>query len=82
MMCAASIQENNPSAEIVLIERNDGLGKKVIISGGGRCNVTTGIHDVKLLLKKYPRGESSSRRRCSLFRRTRFTTGSSRAVYR
>lgn len=57
MMCAASIQENDPSAEIVLIERNDGLGKKVIISGGGRCNVTTGIHDVKLLLKKYPRGE-------------------------
>jgi predicted Rossmann fold flavoprotein len=57
MMCAASILESNPTAEIILIERNDGLGKKVIISGGGRCNVTTGIHDVKLLLKKYPRGE-------------------------
>lgn len=57
MMCAATLQEENPSAEIFLIERNDGLGKKVIISGGGRCNVTTGIHDVKTVLKKYPRGE-------------------------
>lgn len=56
MMCAATLQQENPAAEIFLIERNDGLGKKVIISGGGRCNVTTGIHDVKAVLKKYPRG--------------------------
>lgn len=56
MMCAATLQEANPEAEIFLIERNDGLGKKVIISGGGRCNVTTGINDVKTVLSKYPRG--------------------------
>jgi len=29
-----------------------------MISGGGRCNVTTGIDDVRTLLKKYPRGSS------------------------
>lgn len=56
MMCAASLHEADPTAEIFLIDRNDGLGKKVIISGGGRCNVTTGIHDVQTLLTKYPRG--------------------------
>lgn len=56
MMCAAALQEESPSAEILLFDRNDGLGKKVIISGGGRCNVTTGIVDVKTLLTKYPRG--------------------------
>jgi hypothetical protein len=56
MMAAAAAQEANPAAEIFLIERNDGLGKKVIISGGGRCNVTTGIRDVRTLLTKYPRG--------------------------
>lgn len=56
MMCAASLHEADPSVEIFLIDRNDGLGKKVIISGGGRCNVTTGIHDVQTLLTKYPRG--------------------------
>lgn len=56
MMCAAAINEKNPQAEVFLIEKNDSLGKKVIISGGGRCNVTTGIQDVRIVLKKYPRG--------------------------
>ena len=52
LMAAATLHEDDPSAEIFLIERNDGLGKKVIISGGGRCNVTTGIRDVKTVLAK------------------------------
>lgn len=56
LMAAATLHEDDPSVEIFLIERNDGLGKKVIISGGGRCNVTTGIRDVKTILTKYPRG--------------------------
>lgn len=56
LMAAATICETNPSTEIFLIERNDGLGKKVIISGGGRCNVTTGIRDIRTVLTKYPRG--------------------------
>jgi len=56
LMTAASIIEANPKSEVFIIERNDGLGKKVIISGGGRCNVTTGIHDIRTVLTKYPRG--------------------------
>ncbi|MDD5438314.1 MAG: NAD(P)/FAD-dependent oxidoreductase [Patescibacteria group bacterium] len=56
LMAAAAIIETNPEAEIFLIDKNEGLGKKVIISGGGRCNVTTGIQDVKTVLTKYPRG--------------------------
>jgi predicted Rossmann fold flavoprotein len=56
MMAAASARATNPEAKILLLERNNGLGKKVIISGGGRCNVTTGIHDIDILLTKYPRG--------------------------
>lgn len=57
MMAAATINEESPETEVFLIEKNDGLGKKVIISGGGRCNVTTGITDLKIITKKYPRGE-------------------------
>ncbi len=56
MMAAATINENNPKAEVFLIEKNASLGKKVIISGGGRCNVTTGLQDVQAILGKYPRG--------------------------
>ena len=56
MMAAASACATNLTHRIILVERNNGLGKKVIISGGGRCNVTTGIHDLDVLPTKYPRG--------------------------
>ena len=56
MMTAATITEVAPSLRVTLIEKNRGLGKKVLISGGGRCNVTTGIRDVPELLTKYQRG--------------------------
>src|SRR3989339_481237 len=56
LMAAASAIELNQACEVILLERNDALGNKVIISGGGRCNVTTGIHDLKTVLSKYPRG--------------------------
>ncbi|MDF2379396.1 MAG: aminoacetone oxidase family FAD-binding enzyme [Candidatus Gracilibacteria bacterium] len=56
LMCAASLIEENTGAEIHLFEKNTILGSKVIISGGGRCNVTTGIRDKKELLSKYTRG--------------------------
>jgi len=57
MMCAATVNEEYPDVEVFLFEKNPGLGKKVLISGGGRCNVTTGIDDLSIVAKKYPRGE-------------------------
>ena len=56
LMAAATIQEFHPEAAVLLFEKNKVLGRKVSISGGERCNVTTGIRDVKELLTKYPRG--------------------------
>lgn len=56
LMAAAAVLETSTSANVILIERNRTLGAKVRISGGGRCNVTTGIRDVRQLLTKYPRG--------------------------
>lgn len=56
MMAAVSAKERNLACEVSLFEKNAGLGAKVIISGGGRCNVTTGIFDVKELVENYPRG--------------------------
>lgn len=58
LMAAASALAVNPEAEIFILEKNDGLGKKVLISGGGRCNVTTGLTDVRDVLKRYPRGKN------------------------
>ncbi|MCC7196943.1 NAD(P)/FAD-dependent oxidoreductase [Candidatus Peregrinibacteria bacterium] len=56
MMAAAAVKEGSPEAEVTLFEKNKYLGAKVSISGGGRCNVTTGIFDVRKLLENYPRG--------------------------
>ncbi len=56
MMAAAAIAESS-DVEIFLIEKNAILGRKVLISGGGRCNVTTGNQNIKDVLEKYPRGK-------------------------
>jgi predicted Rossmann fold flavoprotein len=56
LMSAATLIEEKTPAEIHLFEKNSSLGAKVIISGGGRCNVTTGITDKKVLFSKYTRG--------------------------
>lgn len=56
MMAAAGAIEAQPDARVTLFERNPRLGAKVIISGGGRCNVTTGDTDVQRVLSRYPRG--------------------------
>ena len=56
MMAAATISEKHPDTEVFLIERNPELGKKVMLTGGGRCNLTTGIPDISLVLGRYPRG--------------------------
>lgn len=61
LMAVASILETaneTDAIELFLLEKNNGLGKKVIISGGGRCNVTTGVRDIREVLKRYPRGHA------------------------
>lgn len=40
-------------AHVVLIEKNRGLGKKLLITGGGRCNVTNAELDTRTLLAKF-----------------------------
>ena len=56
MMTAATVIENSPGIEVFLIEKNNAIGKKVLLTGGGRCNVTTGLQNTRDVLKKYPRG--------------------------
>lgn len=70
LMTAATILENHltsshsPSERgdkkeefhIHLFEKNKSPGNKIILSWGGRCNVTTSITDKKILATKYTRG--------------------------
>ncbi len=56
MMAAIAAAEGLRGGRVLLFEKNKYLGAKVLISGGGRCNVTTGIFDVRKLMENYPRG--------------------------
>jgi predicted Rossmann fold flavoprotein len=49
----ASVRATEQGARVLLLEKNPGLGKKLLITGGGRCNVTNATFDVRTFLKKY-----------------------------
>lgn len=54
MMAAGTAAENGK--KVLLIEKNDTLGKKLLITGGGRCNVTNAEFDNRKLLSKFKDG--------------------------
>ncbi len=39
MMCASILKIKNPKLKILLLEKNDKMGKKLLITGNGRCNL-------------------------------------------
>jgi predicted Rossmann fold flavoprotein len=51
MMAAGRAAERG--AKVILLEKNSGLGKKLLITGGGRCNVTNAELDTRKLLSKF-----------------------------
>lgn len=51
MMAAGRAAERG--FDVLLIEKNSVLGKKLSITGGGRCNITNAEFDVRALLKHY-----------------------------
>lgn len=40
-------------ARVILIEKNESLGKKLLITGGGRCNLTNAEFDRRKFLEKF-----------------------------
>lgn len=54
MMAAGRAAERG--AKVVLLEKNNGLGIKLAITGGGRCNITNDIHNVRELVSRYGAG--------------------------
>lgn len=51
MMAAGRAAERG--LRVLLLEKNDRLGKKLSITGGGRCNITNAEFDVRALLPHY-----------------------------
>lgn len=53
---AITAAEINKIHNITILEKSPNVLSKVRISGGGRCNVTNAVSDVKEFVKYYPRG--------------------------
>lgn len=51
----ASVECKRLGQDILVIERNPRPGKKIAITGKGRCNVTTHNHDLRDLISRYQR---------------------------
>jgi predicted Rossmann fold flavoprotein len=51
MMSAGQAAERG--LKVLLLEKNNALGQKLLITGGGRCNVTNAESDLRTLLSKY-----------------------------
>ncbi len=44
-------------AKVFLIEKNSSLGKKLLITGGGRCNITNAEFDTRTFLSKFKQND-------------------------
>jgi len=55
-MMAAGVASHN-GKKVLLVEKNSELGKKLKITGGGRCNITNATFNTHELLKKYGAAE-------------------------
>ncbi len=56
VFAALTAKQENPLADVLLLERSAKLLSKVKISGGGRCNVTHSCFEPRDLVRHYPRG--------------------------
>ena len=50
----ASISAAQNGDEVILIEKNNILGKKILVTGKGRCNITNNI-EIGEFIKNIPR---------------------------
>ena len=53
LMAAGTAAKNGN--DVILFERNDKVGRKIMITGKGRCNVTNATFDAKSLIDNVPR---------------------------
>ena len=49
----AAIIASRNSSSVILLEKNQDLGRKLLMTGGGRCNITN-LKPIKKLLNFYP----------------------------
>ena len=53
MMVAITAKKNHPNEDVIILEKNSSLGKKLLITGKGRCNITSSL-DISEFIKNIP----------------------------
>ncbi len=53
MMAAITAKRNHPNEDVIILEKNSSLGKKLLITGKGRCNITSSL-DISEFIKNIP----------------------------
>ena len=53
MMVAITAKKNHPNDDVIILEKNSSLGKKLLITGKGRCNITSSL-DISEFIKNIP----------------------------
>src|SRR3972149_1703235 len=56
VFAAVVFKFNNPNKNVLILEKSSTLLSKLLISGGGRCNITNINLDLNELSNYYPRG--------------------------
>jgi predicted Rossmann fold flavoprotein len=54
MMCAGRAAERG--GRVILLEKNSAIGKKLSLTGGGRCNLTNALAETRELVARYGKG--------------------------
>lgn len=49
MMAAISCKQHHPDVTVILLERNNQLGAKLLLTGGGRCNITANLSSNEII---------------------------------
>lgn len=57
MMASFSAKMHHPEAEVHLFERNQELGKKMLLTGGGRCNLTVAVSNQEIINQTWTNGK-------------------------
>ena len=64
---AINVKKNHPNSSVTIFEKSNKTLSKVKISGGGRCNVTSGCFSINELCKAYPRGGKQLKKAFHIF---------------
>ncbi len=64
---AIAAKQTNPEARVTIFERGQKVLAKVLITGGGRCNLTNSFAQITDLKQAYPRGDKMMKRLFNVF---------------